>query len=68
MSEIKIVIADSRGGLDGVAQKQGATVIAGTARPFTSLSTHTSAGFWPPNKKSDKIVATQKDGWLALAT
>ncbi len=67
MSEVRIIISGTRGGLDGVAQQAGVRVISGTATQFSALNTHTSHAFWPQQKRVDKAVRTQKDGWIALA-
>jgi hypothetical protein len=68
MTEICIIIADTKGGLDAVAHESEATIIVESVREFTSLNTHVVEDFWPTSKTDDCAIRTNKDGWLALAT
>jgi hypothetical protein len=68
MTEICIIIADTRGGLDAVAFESEATIIPESVAKFTSINTHVAEGFWPDSKTDDRAIRTNKDGWMALAT
>ena len=62
MSDIAIVIAKKRGGLNAVINGSGYKIIAGTEREYTSLTTYTDG----PSTRFGHID-TAESGWLALA-
>ena len=62
MSDITIVIAKKRGGLDAVLDGSGYQIIAGTEREFTSLTTYSDG----PSTRFGHID-TSESGWVALA-
>jgi hypothetical protein len=62
MSDIAIVIAKTQGGLIAVLEESGYTIIAGTEREFTSLTTYSDG----PSTCFGHID-TAESGWMALA-
>ena len=62
MSDIAIVIAEKRGGLQAVLNGSGYKIIAGTEREFTSLTTYTDVTLMDFGH-----IDTGESGWLALA-
>lgn len=62
MSDIAVVIAETKGGLDAAIAGTGYMLIVGTARPFNSLTTCTDA----PSANFGAIMKGT-EGWIALA-
>jgi len=62
MSNIAIVIAGTKGGLNAILKGSGYTIIAGTERAFTSLTTYSDG----PSTRFG-CIDTAEAGWMALA-
>ncbi|MFA5353201.1 MAG: hypothetical protein WC291_03145 [Thermodesulfovibrionales bacterium] len=62
MRDIAIVIAEKEGGLEAVLEDSGYSIIPGTVRQFTSLTT-----FSDNTSKVFGTIKTGESGWIALA-
>jgi hypothetical protein len=63
MTEITIVVAETKGGLQTVADAAGGLdIIPGTVQAFDGIETYTDVPMTPVSR-----IASGKSGWIALA-
>jgi len=63
MSDIAIIVAESEGALDALANASNLQIIDGTRQPYSSLTTYTT-----PARRGVREIDTADGGWIAFAT
>lgn len=62
MAIVAILVADSKGGLDAVAEKAGLVIVDATVRRTDRLSTFLGVGYEEAGE-----IDTAKSGWVGFA-